>query len=180
MGKKSRITLVIGGCRSGKSAWALAEANKIPGQRRVYVATSEPKDTEMCQRVESHRAERGLAWQTIEEPVDIPEVIRASEADVLLVDCLTLWVSNQVTGGDEDDAIRGRVAQLITALAAAPCPVFLVTNEVGYGIVPDNPMARRFRDLAGFVNQQVARAADRVVLTVAGIPLSLKPAKEIS
>ena len=171
------ITLVIGGCRSGKSRYALTAADAIYGTRKIFVATSVPRDVEMEKRVRSHQAERGRDWQTIEEPVQIHETIAtfAASADVILVDCLTLWLSNMMAADMDDNDIQVRLNQTVLALSQARCPVFLVTNEVGYGIVPDNSLARRFRDLAGQVNQLMAKTADRVVLTVAGIAMPIKP-----
>jgi adenosylcobinamide kinase / adenosylcobinamide-phosphate guanylyltransferase len=171
------ITLVIGGCRSGKSRYALTAADAVSGTRKIFVATSVPRDVEMEKRVRSHQAERGRDWQTIEEPVQIHETIAAVavSADVILVDCLTLWLSNMMAADMGDKEIQIRLNQTALALSEARCPVFLVTNEVGYGIVPENSLARRFRDLAGQVNQLMAKTADRVVLTVAGIAMPIKP-----
>jgi adenosylcobinamide kinase / adenosylcobinamide-phosphate guanylyltransferase len=171
------ITLVIGGCRSGKSRYALTAADAVSGRSKIFVATSVPRDVEMEKRVRSHQAERGRDWQTIEEPLKIHETIAtfAGSADVILVDCLTLWLSNMMAADMDDKDIQARLNQTALALSQACCPVFLVTNEVGYGIVPDNSLARRFRDLAGQVNQLMAKTADRVVLTVAGIAMPIKP-----
>lgn len=177
MTDKHPITLVIGGCRSGKSRYALNAANAVPGTRRIFLATSVPKDSEMEKRVQSHQAERGPDWQTIEEPLKIHETIAAyaDTADVILVDCLTLWTSNMLMAKMDESAIQKWLDHTTHALCHGLCPVFLVTNEVGYGIVPENSLARRFRDMAGQVNQHMASAADRVVLTVAGIALHIKP-----
>ncbi len=171
------ITLVIGGCRSGKSRYALDSADQIRGSNKKFLATSVPRDREMDLRVARHKAERGFDWQTIEEPVEIHRVIEtcSHESDVILVDCLTLWVSNLMEQGKQEPEVMDHARRLVHALARARCPVFLVTNEVGYGIVPDNVLARQFRDLAGFVNQAVAGAAHRVVMTVAGIDVQIKP-----
>lgn len=170
-------TLVIGGCRSGKSRYALEAANRLAGDNKVYLATSVPADPEMERRVERHQAERGPDWKTIEEPVLIHEAISAvrDTARVILVDCLTLWTSNLLFQGSDEPGIMAAVDRLARALEAVSCPVYLVTNEVGYGIVPENGLARQFRDVAGLVNQKVAAAADRVVLTVAGIDVLIKP-----
>ncbi|WP_022666027.1 bifunctional adenosylcobinamide kinase/adenosylcobinamide-phosphate guanylyltransferase [Desulfospira joergensenii] len=172
-----KITLVIGGCRSGKSGFALDEANGIGGPEKIFLATSVPRDPEMDRRVAKHQAERGKDWQTVEEPVDIHEVIetRSEKADVILVDCLTLWTSNLMVQEEDESKIFEYTEKLVKALKKSQCPVFLVANEVGTGIVPDNALARQFRDLAGFVNQRIAGAADRVVLTVAGIGVQIKP-----
>lgn len=187
MDNKAVITLVIGGCRSGKSRYALDAANQIKadpvktdplkGGRKVYLATSVPRDPEMDKRVAAHQAERGEDWRTIEEPVMIHKTIaKASKtADVILVDCLTLWTSNLMFAEYDETEIMNAVGLLIAALQQCSCPVFLVSNEVGYGIVPDNALARQFRDMAGLVNQKIAAMADRVILTVAGIEVPIKP-----
>jgi len=176
------ITLVIGGCRSGKSRYALDAADQVKGGRKVFLATSVPRDPEMDKRVAAHQAERGQDWQTIEEPVMIHKSIeKASKtADVILVDCLTLWTSNLMFAEYEEAAIMNALDLLITALEQCSCPVFLVTNEVGYGIVPDNELARQFRDMAGLVNQKIAAMADRVILTVAGIDVLIKPSEQFN
>lgn len=175
---ENKITFVIGGCRSGKSRWALNRADALPGSHKVFIATSVPTDSEMQQRVDTHQKERGNDWHTIEEPVRIHDSINrnSQKADVILVDCLTLWVSNlMLRSADDDDAVPAAVQDLEKALEKSRCPVFLVSNEVGLGIVPDNRLARQFRDMAGFVNQRIAAAADRVVMTVAGIEVPIKP-----
>jgi adenosylcobinamide kinase/adenosylcobinamide-phosphate guanylyltransferase len=171
------VTLVMGGCRSGKSRYALDAASRVPGAEKVFVATSVPTDPDMDQRVARHRAERGAAWRTVEEPVYLHTVIEKNggTAPVILVDCLTLWVSNLMVQKYDEPKVKEAVDQLIHSFSGCRCPIFLVSNEVGYGIVPDNALARQFRDLAGLVNQRVAAAADRVVLTVAGIDLQIKP-----
>ncbi len=177
MENSGKITLVIGGCRSGKSRYALNAANEMAGDNKVYLATSVPTDDEMKNRVHRHQAERGADWKTVEEPVRIHEaILEASRtARVILVDCLTLWTSNLLFQGDDEDAIMAAVDDLVQSLEKASCPVLLVSNEVGYGIVPENNLARQFRDMAGLINQRVAEAADRVILTVAGIDVQIKP-----
>lgn len=179
--EQTQATLVIGGCRSGKSSHALMRADQVPGTRKLFIATSVPTDQEMHERVARHRHERGRHWETAEVPVDIHETIdRMSGAvDAILVDCLTLWVSNLMAEGCDQEAVFDRTRQLIKSLESASCPVFLVSNEVGAGIVPENRLARQFRDLAGFVNQQVAGAAGEVVWMVAGIPVTIKPLSRI-
>jgi adenosylcobinamide kinase/adenosylcobinamide-phosphate guanylyltransferase len=179
---RARITLVLGGCRSGKSSFALDAAdrigkNKIKENRKIFLATSVPTDPEMDKRVATHKAERGEDWHTIEEPVIIHETIeKASKtADVILVDCLTLWTSNLLFAEYDEPKIMEALELLIRALKNSACPVFLVSNEVGYGIVPENSLARQFRDYAGLVNQKIAAMADRVSLIVAGIDLPIKP-----
>ncbi len=174
---KSEIIFVIGGCRSGKSSFALDQADQMDGNDKYFIATSVPADPEMEKRVEIHQQQRGKAWHTIEEPVLIYESIDryGKDADVILVDCLTLWVSNLLMQSCDHDHILGNVDRLVHSLDQCACPVFLVSNEVGTGIVPENQLARCFRDFAGLVNQRIARAADRVVTTIAGIPVQIKP-----
>jgi adenosylcobinamide kinase / adenosylcobinamide-phosphate guanylyltransferase len=167
----SHLTLVIGGARSGKSRYAesLVTAFAPPW---VYVATAEPLDDEMRSRIAEHRARRGADWHLIEAPRDIGGAIAGAPAgSAVLVDCLTLWLSNLVLADADVEAESDR---LDDALAQASGPVVLVSNEVGFGIVPANALARRFRDAQGFLNQRVAAVADRVVLMVAGLPLVVK------
>ena len=169
-------TLVIGGCRSGKSAHALQLADGMGNTRKFFLATCIPRDDEMHQRVTRHQAERGTGWTAIETPILLHEAIRdlGPQADVLLVDCLTLWTSNLMMEYTDPGVISEKTGQLIESLRTAACPVILVTNEVGAGIVPDNPLARQFRDVMGQVNQQIAAGVDRVVWVVAGIPVTIK------
>jgi len=174
-------TLVIGGCRSGKSSHALHMADGIGNVRKFFLATCIPQDDEMHQRVSRHRAERGEGWIAVETPVFLGEAIRniGPDADVLLVDCLTLWVSNLMMAHAEDpnspeDFLATQTLRLIESLRSAACPVILVTNEVGAGIVPDNPLARQYRDAVGQVNQRIAACADQVIWMVAGIPVKIK------
>ncbi len=174
---KDNITFVIGGCRSGKSDYALNRANEIKTGIKYFVATSVPTDAEMEKRVQKHQGERGPEWQTIEEPVKLHEIIDqyAPKAGVILVDCLTLWVSNLMFASYDSDQVEAAVLKLEKSLEQSECPVFLVSNEVGLGIVPENTLARQFRDFAGLVNRRIAKAADKVVMTVAGIDVQIKP-----
>lgn len=168
--------LVLGGCRSGKSNHALQLAQSM-GDRRVFVATCVPRDDEMQARVDRHRHERDRTWRTLEVPVDIAGAIgsQSPAADVMLVDCLTLWLSNLLIETQDATRIRRKIDDLAEAVKAAPNAVVLVSNEVGAGIVPENRLARLYRDLAGWTNQAVAAACDQVVWTVAGIPVTIKP-----
>ena len=168
--------LILGGCRSGKSSHALQLAEGM-GQRRVFVATCVPHDDEMQTRVDRHRQERNDTWDTLEVPVDLADAITAHSpsADVMLLDCLTLWLSNLLMETQDVKQIRRWIDQLAEAVKAAPNAVVLVSNEVGAGIVPENRLARLYRDLAGWTNQAVAAACNRVVWTVAGIPVTIKP-----
>jgi len=164
------MTLVLGGARSGKSAYAEGLIEACPGPW-LYLATAQAFDDEMVARIAQHRARRSEAWRTRDVPRALPEAITASEGPVL-VDCLTLWLTNLILA--ESD-VAAAAEQLLAACAGAPGPLVLVGNEVGLGIVPDNALARRFRDAAGRLHQQLAAQADRVVLTVAGLPLIVKP-----
>lgn len=173
--------LVTGGCRSGKSRHAIELTD--PYDRRCYIATASPFDDEMKQRIERHQADRGDGWTTIEEPLFLAEQLlqRRDKQDIVVVDCLTLWVSNWMLAFDDphridltESAFWEEVDDLAVALSQPGPPVVLVTNEVGLGIVPDNALARRFRDLAGLVNQRIAQAVDRVVFMVSGISWVLK------
>ena len=168
--------LILGGCRSGKSSHALQLAEGM-GRRRVFMATCVPHDDEMQARVDRHRRERRDTWRTLEIPVNLAEAIRthSPSADVILVDCLTLWLSNLLMQTQDIQPIRRRIDGLVEAVKTAPNPVILVSNEVGAGIVPENRLARLYRDLAGWTNQAVAAACDRVIWTVAGIPVTIKP-----
>jgi adenosylcobinamide kinase/adenosylcobinamide-phosphate guanylyltransferase len=163
-------TLIIGGCKSGKSRHAV-ELTEGYGLRKIFMATCIPMDDEMKDRVARHKAERDGLWLTLDVPTDLPEAIAEHGVDgsVILVDCLTLWITNLLMLPGNTDSVAARVKALVTALARATCPVVLVSNEVGAGIVPENRLARQFRDEAGVANQKVAAAVDRVVWMVAGI-----------
>lgn len=167
-----QITLILGGTRSGKSSFAqkLAEESR---KNLLYIATAEAFDQEMTDRIERHQHDRGPDWQTIEESRDIAATIatRSSPQVTILVDCLTIWLSNLML---TDTDIEAASEKLIDALKAAPGPVILVSNEVGSGIVPENPLGRKFRDESGRMNQRVAAISDNVALIVAGLPLCLK------
>ena len=170
------VIFVVGGCRSGKSRQALERAESMPGDHKVFLATCIPRDAEMKQRVEQHQKERSLIWQTVEAPVHLSQAIveQSRQADVVLVDCLTLWISNLMLELEDDRKILACLPDLARALKSADCPVVLVSNEVGSGIVPENQLSRRFRDLVGSTNQAIAEQADRVVWMVAGIPVEIK------
>lgn len=174
-----RLALILGGARSGKSRLAqdLAERHPPP---LLYVATGEAGDPEMAARIARHREARGPAWQTWEVPRELPEALaRVGDGfGAVLVDCLTLWLSNLLLDDPPDSELEAAKEQLLCAAARVTCPLIFVSNEVGWGIVPDNPLARRFRDLAGRLNQRLAQKADLVVLAVAGLPLVLKPSSQ--
>jgi adenosylcobinamide kinase / adenosylcobinamide-phosphate guanylyltransferase len=170
----ARLTLVLGGARSGKSKYAESLITALPPSW-VYVATAEPLDAEMTERIAVHRARRGGDWRTIEAPHDLVGALAAPAGAPVLVDCLTLWLSNRMLAQADVDA---ETARLEDALERRASPLVLVSNEVGSGIVPDNALARRFRDLQGRLNQRMAARADRVVLMVAGLPLTVKGTPE--
>ncbi|MBR0932351.1 bifunctional adenosylcobinamide kinase/adenosylcobinamide-phosphate guanylyltransferase [Bradyrhizobium jicamae] len=165
------IILITGGARSGKSLRAENRARSFPG-RPVYVATAEALDTEMAERIARHRARRGNDWIERETPLDLAQaLIDTDGGGARLVDCLTLWLSNLLHAGlDWSKQTDG----LVETLARQRSPVILVTNEVGLGIVPDNALARIFRDAAGLINQQIAGVADEVEFIVSGLPMKLK------
>ena len=171
-----QLVFVTGGCRSGKSRHALQTAEKIAATRRIYIATCVPQDDEMKQRVAQHQKQRSGTWMTVEEPLDLPGAIveNSRRADVILIDCLTLWLSNLLMEARDEAMLKNKIEQLVQALAQADCPVVVVSNEVGSGIVPENRLARQFRDIVGWVNQSVAACAHRVVWMVAGIPVTVK------
>jgi len=172
-----RITLILGGAKSGKTSQALEVCRRYPAPR-IYLATAEARDEEMSVRIIRHQAERGPEWRTVEEPLDPARVLReppAGGAGVVLMDCLTLWLSNLMAGkGLSTDQAVERCRELAEAARVASCPVVIVSNEVGQGIVPDNRLARDFRDAAGVSHQVLARAADEVLFVVAGLAQILK------
>lgn len=166
----SRIILITGGARSGKSA--IAEARTLAlGPRTVYIATAQAFDPEMAARIKAHQDRRGAEWTTHAEPLNLVAALDATDGQPRLVDCLTLWLSNLMLGG-HDWRAAGR--DLVAALPRQAAPVVLVTNEVGAGIVPENRLARDFRDAARWLNQWVASVAHEVTLAVAGLPMKVK------
>ncbi|WNG37163.1 bifunctional adenosylcobinamide kinase/adenosylcobinamide-phosphate guanylyltransferase [Archangium violaceum] len=169
-----RIILVGGGVRCGKSRFALELAQAI-GPRRTFVATSEPFDDEMRERARRHREERTGRFETVEEPRRLCEVLEADTADVAVVDCVTLWLSNLLLRGDEPDAILAEVDRLVGVLQRRRSATILVTNEVGMGLVPESPLGRTFRDVSGGAHQRLSAAADEVYFGALGLLLRLKP-----
>jgi adenosyl cobinamide kinase/adenosyl cobinamide phosphate guanylyltransferase len=171
-----QVILILGGARSGKSGYAQKMAETFEG-KRLFVATAQALDDEMAKRIENHKKRRGDTWETREEPVKIPDLISDSQDGyaVILVDCLTLWVSNLLmASGDDVERVEDGVERLVDCLGTIRTTVVLVSNEVGSGVVPESRLARSFRDLAGVLNQRVAGIADRVIFMVAGIPWVLK------
>jgi adenosylcobinamide kinase/adenosylcobinamide-phosphate guanylyltransferase len=184
------LTLILGGARSGKSRYAQSLCQS--SARVVYIATAHAdeheSDQEMRERIARHRAVRPADWQTLEEPLDLPRAVRAAPVEaILLIDCITLWISNLMwelrgqTYATQEEEVLARIDDLVASTrqraesALAAGEVIVVSNEVGSGLVPEHQLGRAFRDLQGFANQRLAQAADRVILVVAGLPLVLKP-----
>jgi adenosylcobinamide kinase/adenosylcobinamide-phosphate guanylyltransferase len=173
------LTLITGGARSGKSTFAQSLCKG--GARVVYIATASASDDEMCERIARHRSSRPVCWRTVEEPLAVPDVVRshASGSDFILIDCLTLWLSNLLFEWRDSDpaTVERRACEEARELTEASTQgrVIAVTNEVGSGIVPESSVARQFRDIQGLINQQIARAADAVYLLACGIPMQIKP-----
>jgi len=168
------IIYVTGGARSGKSSFALSCAERYG--RRAFLATAEPFDGEMVSRIEKHQAERGDGFLTVEEPLDVAQALEdiGPEVDVVLLDCLTVWTGNLMHHVQDDAKIEQAVDKLLAVLRDPPCSIVLVSNEVGMGIVPENAMARAFRDMAGMINQRVAAVATEAWLLCSGLPVRLK------
>jgi len=173
--KRKGFILVLGGVRSGKSDYARNLCEAAEGVRRVYLATATALDSEMELRIKRHKKERGREWATIEEPVDVAKSLSAiQQGSVILIDCLTLWLTNLMGLGLGDDEILKRVDTLAAAISESTSMVVAVSNEVGRGIMPVNAMARRFADISGFMNQRMAAYADEVFLMTAGLSARLK------
>ncbi|NIV91983.1 bifunctional adenosylcobinamide kinase/adenosylcobinamide-phosphate guanylyltransferase [candidate division KSB1 bacterium] len=171
---KNKLIFIIGGARSGKSRHALQLSQAF--QKKAFVATAVVTDEEMRARIQKHQTQRGPEWRTFEEPYEIASLIRkeAANFDLMLLDCLTFWISNLLLKYEDGSSVMNQITRLKDHLKQRTCSFIIVTNEVGSGIVPESPLARRFRDLAGTANQEIAVIADQVFLTVAGIPLEIK------
>ena len=166
-----KLTFVLGGAASGKSAIAEQIVNAT-GKPKVYLATAQAFDLEMKEKIAAHQKDRGNGWTTVEEPFEIAEVVqRQNPQHIILIDCLTLWLTNILLAEQDLDA---SFDTFLASLESAPCEVVLVSNEVGHGIVPDNALSRRFRAAQGRLNQRVASLCDPVVAVMAGLPLALK------
>jgi adenosylcobinamide kinase/adenosylcobinamide-phosphate guanylyltransferase len=168
---KATLTFVLGGARSGKSAHAEALVTALPGPWR-YVATAQAFDAEMRARIDAHRARRAPGWQTVEAPLDLPAALDTGRP--VLVDCLTLWLTNLLLAEPPGNDWLASWPALLAALDARRAPTVIVSNETGLGIVPDNALARGFRDAAGLLHQRIAGRADRVVFMLAGLPMVVK------
>jgi adenosylcobinamide kinase/adenosylcobinamide-phosphate guanylyltransferase len=171
-----RLALVLGGTRSGKSRCGLSLAARFP-EPRLFVATAQAGDPEMAARIEHHRRERGAGWDTQEAPFDLAATLSAAQGryGVILVDCLTLWLSNLMLRENQTEAAtEADCEHLLATLNGTSTPTILISNEVGLGIVPENALARQFRDRAGWLHQRLAEIADLVTLVVAGLPLRIK------
>ncbi|OPY72931.1 MAG: Bifunctional adenosylcobalamin biosynthesis protein CobP [Syntrophorhabdus sp. PtaU1.Bin058] len=170
-----KVVLVLGGARSGKSTYALNEASAING-KKAFIATAEILDDEMRVRVENHKHERGKDWDTYEEPLGIASVIEKIRDgyDVIIIDCLTLWVSNIMHAGSDVSVEIKRLVSVISVNHSST--IYIISNEVGLGLVPDIPIGREYRDILGRLNQEIASAATDVIFMVAGIPLIIKGA----
>jgi adenosylcobinamide kinase/adenosylcobinamide-phosphate guanylyltransferase len=168
-----RVVFITGGARSGKSSLALSEALKMSG-RKAFVATAQATDKEMEDRIKRHKKDRGNGWKTFEEPLSLAALIRKIDGQypVIVVDCLTLWLANVMMSGLDAEKEIGRLTSALRGMKRSS--LFIVSNEVGMGIVPENELARRFRDMAGKLNQRVAAIAGEVFITVSGIPLKIK------
>jgi adenosylcobinamide kinase/adenosylcobinamide-phosphate guanylyltransferase len=175
MGKE--IVLITGGARSGKSGYAEARAARL-GAKLLYLATAEPGDEEMARRIAEHRKRRGERWVTVEEPLEVGRVLteHQGKVDCAVVDCVTLWISNLLIRRGEGSVVKA-TEDLIRRLPRLNFHLFFVTNEVGWGIIPDNPLARQFRDLSGWVNQSIGRVTNEIILMVAGVPVVVKEGK---
>jgi adenosylcobinamide kinase/adenosylcobinamide-phosphate guanylyltransferase len=171
----AKIIFISGGARSGKSRLAEELAGRL-GEQLLYVATAHAGDTEMAARIVRHQERRGAAWQTVEEPYELVSVLVGHDGwfKAVLVDCITLWLTNLLLATDSKAAVLDKVRELAAAAKGLQSPLILVSNEVGMGIVPDNELARKFRDLAGEANEILAAAADEVYVMFSGLPLKLK------
>lgn len=171
----ARIILIGGGARSGKSSFALARA-RVLGEKRVFVATGQSLDGEMAERIAAHVRTRGPDFRTVEEPLALPEALAAiDDAEVVVIDCLTLWLSNLLGRGDGEVQIAARVDALATVLQRRRFHALVVTNEVGLGIVPESALGRLFRDVAGRAHQRLAAVADEIFLAILGTVLRVRP-----
>ncbi len=170
------IHLILGGARSGKSSFALSQVTQLSQANQknvVFIATATASDGEMSERIIRHQAERPKHWTLIEEPLHLDQTINRCESSIVLIDCLTLWLNNQLFADPEQD-FSVLFSQLQSALARSNCDLFLVSNEVGLGVIPMGEISRQFVDQAGWLNQALAKQADKVTFVAAGLPMQLK------
>jgi adenosylcobinamide kinase/adenosylcobinamide-phosphate guanylyltransferase len=169
------ITFILGGSRSGKSSFALERASTISGSK-AFIATAQAFDDEMQERIERHKQERSHEWMTFEEQLALPSLISRMHSgyDVILIDCLTLWLSNLMMNNAD---VEAEIESFLSSASDCPSCLFVVSNEVGMGIVPENALARKFRDFAGTLNRRMAEIADEVYLITAGISMKIKANK---
>lgn len=172
-----KITLILGGARSGKSQFALKLARQTAGSV-VFIATATVSDKEMGKRIKLHRKNRPSHWRTIEEPKKLSFLVKRApkKTDLIIIDCLTIFISNLLLEGRSDYSIQNEVNSVLSTIRKSGFDSLIVSNEAGMGIVPDNPLARRFRDLAGRINQSIAAASDEAYFIVSGLPLKIKGA----
>jgi len=172
---KKKIIFITGGARSGKSQFALELARSFTGPK-AYLATAQPLDREMAERIRRHKRNRPKDWQTLEEPLRVSEILeeKGDNFGLILIDCLTLWISNGLMAHWTEKKFLQEADRLCEVCRETRCSLIIVSNEVGLGIVPDNPSARMFRDLSGLIHQKISRQADEVYFMVSGIPLQLK------
>jgi len=170
-----KLYLITGGARSGKSSFAEKLALDMSG-KRAYIATAQALDAEMSDRIAKHKINRGNSWDTFEEPLAVAELLQklTNQYQIVLLDCLTLWLSNIMAHTEGDEAVAIHSDELVKAVKDFGGVCIVVSNEVGLGIVPDNPLARKYRDFAGILNQKVAKVSDEVYFTASGIPLKIK------
>ncbi len=171
--------LITGGIRSGKSAYSLKRAQNL-GSPKIFLATAEALDEDMATRIKNHQKERGEAYQTIEEPLHIDKQLQAlpKNTSVVIIDCLTLWVSNLMCQLEEgEQKIQNKITAFLNVLKIAPMNILMVTNEVGLGVIPENKMARHYINLLGYLNQDIAKISDEVIFMAAGIPQTIKERK---
>ena len=174
-----KIIFILGGARSGKSSYAVESAKRL-GKKVAFIATCPPVDKEMKERIALHRKKRPFNWQTFEEPQNLPPLLKkiSPQFNVIIIDCLTLFISNLLSEGLDDAVIEDRIRKLLGVLKQGKCKTIIVSNEVGLGIVPGNRLARRFRDLAGRINQLVTQKADDVFFMFSGLPSKIKDGKK--
>jgi adenosyl cobinamide kinase/adenosyl cobinamide phosphate guanylyltransferase len=174
MSKEKKVIFITGSVRSGKSRLACEFARRS-GLKVVFLATAQPLDKEMKKRISAHKRERPAGWLTVEESLDVNAVLKKrSSNEIVILDCLTLWLSNLLVAGQGISAVNARIKKIIQAIRDCRASIIIVSNEVGWGIVPENKLARDFRDIAGIANQKIAAVSDETYLCVVGVPVKVK------